>query len=168
MGEALELFNTYRVAAQHLASLMLAGAIWRWGGGPERWLIGIFVATMVLPVHVFDWFSSGPAETGPLAPLVFLLDLIAATMFIGIAVNANRNYPLWIAAFQVVAVVAHLVKALVDSVSPLAFAVLVIGPSYCQLLLLIGGFVRHRLREQRAGPYREWRLTAPGLHWLRM
>lgn len=167
MGELLDFLNAYRVSAQHIASLLLAAAIWRWGGAPERWLISIFLATMVVPIYVIDWMAPGPAESGPLAPFVFLLDLAAAMLFVAIALNANRNYPLWIAAFQMVAVVAHLVKAMVDSISPLAFAILVIGPSYCQLLLIFGGFGRHWLRERRFGPYREWRLTPPGLNWLR-
>lgn len=168
MGDWIELFNTYRVSAQHLTAVLLAAAIWRWGGAPERWLIGTFLATMVAPMYAVYWLDLGPVESGPYAPVVFLLDLIAAALFIAIALNANRNYPLWIAGFQIVALVAHLVKALIDTVSPLSFAILVIGPSYCQLLLLLGGSVRHWLRERRYGPYREWRMSPPGLRWLRL
>lgn len=157
MGELFELFNAYRVPAQHLASFLLAGAIWRWGGAPERWLIGVFLATMVVPVYVGQSIGLSAADLGPVALAVVSIDLVAAALFVGIALNANRNYPLWIAGFQVVAVGAHLVKALVHQVSPLAHAILVIGPSYCQLFLLIGGFARHTMRQRRFGPYREWR-----------
>lgn len=168
MGDLIEFFNTYRVSAQHLTAVLLAAAIWRWGGAPERWLIGTFIATMVAPMYVGYWLDLGAVESGPYAPVVFLLDLIAAALFVGIALNANRNYPLWIAGFQIVALVAHLVKALIDTVSPLSFAILVIGPSYCQLLVLLGGSVRHWLRERRFGPYREWRMSPPSLRWLRL
>jgi cytochrome c biogenesis protein CcdA len=89
-----------------------------------------------------------------------LLDLAAAALFITVALNANRNYPLWIAGFQLVALGAHVVKAVPDTSSTLGIAILVIGPSYFQLLLLLGGFIRHRRRERRFGPYREWR-TSP-------
>lgn len=160
MGEWLELFNAYRVPAQHLTSFLLAAAIWRWGAGPERWLIAIFIGTMVMPVYVVWWLGLGALETGPHAPIFMGIDMLAAVLFTGIALNANRNYPLWIAGFQVVAVGAHIVKALLaDSVSPLAVAVLVIGPSYFQLLLLAGGFFRHTRRQRRHGRYREWRAS---------
>jgi len=163
MATLLDLFNEFRVPAQHLASLLLAGAVWRWGGAPERWLIGVFLATMVVPVYIARGLGLSATDIGPWATMVISLDLMAAALFVGIALNANRNYPLWIAGFQVVAVAAHLVKALVHEVSPLAYAILVIGPSYCQLLLLIAGFARHALRQRRFGPYREWRQAVPGV-----
>jgi len=159
MSDWLDLFNAYRVSAQHVASLLLAAAIWRWGGAPERWLIAVFLATMVLPVHVVRWLDIGRLSASPFATWYMLIDLVAAALFIGVALTANRNYPLWIAGFQLVPVGAHLVRALDDSVSPLAIAILVIGPSYCQLLVLTVGFTRHVLRERRFGRYREWRAS---------
>lgn len=163
----LELFNAYRATAQHLVSILLAVAIWRWGAGPERWLIVVFIATMVAPLYVVHLLDLGNPANGPFAAAYVALDLLAAGMFVAIALHANRNYPLWIAGFQLVAIVAHAVKVLVDSVSPLAYAVLVVGPSYCQLLLIFGGFVRHLDRVRRFGNYREWRLGPPGMAWLR-
>lgn len=166
MSEWLEYFNAYRASAQHLASLLLAAAIWRWGGSPERWLIGTFLATMVVPVYISRWLNVGTGlETGPYAHYVMLLDLIAGVLFVGIALRANRNYPLWIAGFQLVAVGTHLVRGMVDGIVPLAVAILVIGPAYCQLVILAGGFARHVLRLRRFGRYRDWRnisQNAPG------
>jgi nicotinamide riboside transporter PnuC len=153
----LDLFNTYRVDAQHIASILLVLAIWRWGAGPERWLIGIFVATMVVPVHIFRVFDLGDAALGPYAWVWAIIDSLTAVAFIAVALKANRNYPLWIAGFQLVAIGAHIVSGLVDAVSPLAYAILAIGPSYCQLLLIFGGFVRHVRRRRRFGNYRAWR-----------
>lgn len=157
MGDIFDLFNTYRVSAQHLTSVLLAAAIWRWGGGPERWLIGIFLATMVMPIYPVRWLGLTTWEVGPLASASFIIDCIAAVLFVGVALQANRNYPLWIAGFQVVALGGHLVRTVIEGISPLAIAVLAVGPSYCQLLLIIAGFVRHTRRERRFGQYREWR-----------
>jgi hypothetical protein len=167
MSDLLDLFNVYRVPAQHLVSFLLAGAIWRWGGGPERWLIGVFMATMVLPIYVMWWFRPAVDQVHFYDAAYVVLDVVAAVLFVGIALNANRNYPLWIAGFQLVAVAAHSIRVVADSVSTLAFARLIIGPSYCQLLILLGGFMRHVLRQQRFGPYREWRLAPPGAGWFR-
>jgi hypothetical protein len=161
MGEALEMFNVYRVPVHHVSSLLLAAAIWRWGAGPERWLISVFIITMVAPVLIANWLGFSVAQTGPYAPVYAGLDVVAAVLFIAVALNANRIYPLWIAGFQLVAVATHVVRAVIDNVSELAYAVLVIGPSYCQLLLLFGGFVWHCSRSRRSGPYREWRLAVP-------
>ena len=161
MVDWLEFSNAYRVPAQHLVSVLLAGAIWRWGGAPERWLIGTFLATMVLPIYVLWGFKPSPESHGMVGGIYTMLDLIAAVLFVAVALNANRNYPLWIAGFQLVALGAHMVRVMVESAAPLAYAILIIGPSYCQLLVLAAGFVRHVLRERRFGPYREWRQSAP-------
>jgi hypothetical protein len=58
---------------------------------------------------------------------------------------------------------AYLVKAVAPVVSPLALLILIVGPSYCQLLLMIIGFVRHIRRERRFGPYRAWRIAPPAI-----
>lgn len=159
----LDLLNLYRADAQHIASVLLALAIWRWGAAPERLLIGVFVATMVAPFYLFKLFALGSPVFGPYAWLWIGIDLFATVSFIAIAVNANRNYPLWIAGFQLVAVGAHAARGLVDAVSPFAYVVLATAPSYCQLLLIFGGFVRHVRRERRFGAYRDWRVLRPRL-----
>jgi hypothetical protein len=158
----LDLFNTYRADAQHIASVLLALAIWRWGGAPERWSIGLLVVLMLLPIYTFEWLKLGDNAFGPFAWVWVATDLIAAAGFILIAVYANRNYPLWVAGFQVVAVSAHAVKGLIDTVTPLAYLILAIGPSYCQILLIFAGFVRHVMRQRRFGHYRAWRSPLPG------
>lgn len=155
----LDLLNLYRVEVLHIASAVLALAIWRWGASPERWLIGVFIATMVLPYYAAEWMGIGSLTFGPYSWAYVGLDLLAAAGFVAIALNANRNYPLWVAGFQVVSVGAHAVRGLGDMVSPLAYVILAVGPSYCQLLLIGGGFIRHALRERRFGSYREWRVT---------
>jgi hypothetical protein len=159
MEAALEIFNTYRALAQHLASLVLLAAAWRWGGAPERWLASSFVLIMVAPVYVLRALV---AEVNhPVLGAWLMLDLAAGGVFILIALYANRNYPLWVAGFQLVALGAHLVGQVDLAITQLAMAILVIGPSYGQLLVLIAGFVRHLRRERRFGPYRDWRTARP-------
>ncbi|MDP2130759.1 MAG: hypothetical protein Q8J79_07835 [Erythrobacter sp.] len=161
----LELFNSYRGDAQHIASVLLALAIWRWGAAPERWLIALFVATMVVPLYLFSLLGLGNPAFGPNAGLYVGIDLLAGVGFVAVALNANRNYPLWIAGFQLVAISAHAVKGLVDTVSPIAYLILASGPSYCQLALIFAGFTRHVTRTRQFGPYRDWRSSAPGAQW---
>ncbi|MDT8280984.1 MAG: hypothetical protein RQ806_10620 [Erythrobacter sp.] len=161
----LDLFNFYRDDAQHIASVLLALAIWRWGAAPERWLIVIFIAAMVVPVRVAGWAGVDDIVFGSNAALYVTIDLLAGAAFVAVALNANRNYPLWIAGFQLVAISAHAVKGLVDTVSPIAYLILASGPSYCQLALIFAGFARHVTRTRQFGPYRDWRASAPGMQW---
>ncbi len=161
MEDLLFYYNAYRVPAQHCVAILLTGAAWRWGGAPERWLTATFTATMVVPIYFLWWFNPERSDAHPFMTMHMPLDVIAAVLFVGIALNANRNYPLWVAGFQVVALGAHLVDLVADGVSTLALAILISGPAYCQLLLLIAGFVRHVRREQRFGHYRDWRVAMP-------
>lgn len=162
----MQFYNDYRVPAQHLIAILLAGAIWRRGGDPERWLIAAFLGTMVMPIWVLWWFGFGSSIDGGVKLFGLLVDVVAAVLFIAIALRANRNYPLWIAAFQLVALGGHLVGLVPVGVSPLALVILLVGPSYCQLLLLFAGFVRHVRRERRFGPYRAWRNAPPAIGGL--
>lgn len=166
MEDLLAFFNAYRASAQHLAAFLLAGAAWRWGGAPERWLSAAFLATMVLPIYVLRWLYPIPTMDGPVLQFRLLFDGIATVVFVGIALRANRNYPLWIAGFQLVALGAYMVKVVAEGVSQMALAILIIGPSYCQLLLLIAGLLRHVRRERRFGAYRAWRITPPAIRGL--
>jgi len=166
MAELVDFLNMYRAPAQHLFAVLLAGAMWRWGGGPERWLSGAFIVTMVASVYVLHWFFPVRTLDDPSFVYRMMLDAVGAAIFIAIALRANRNYPLWIAGFQLVALGAYLVKAVAPDVSPLALLILIVGPSYCQLLLLFAGFVRHLRRERRFGAYRDWRITPPAIGGL--
>lgn len=163
----IDLFNLYRVEVLHIASVVLALAIAFRGAAPERWLIGVFIATMILPFYGARWLNIGNLPFGPYSWAYVAIDLLATAAFVVIALNANRNYPLWVAGFQLVAVGAHAVRGLGEMVSPFAYMVLAVSPSYCQLVLIGAGFIRHQRRERRFGSYREWRVTrgqAPLFH----
>lgn len=153
----LDFLNAYRADMQYIASLILGLAMWRWGGGPERGMAIMFSGVMLLPSVAFHLLNEGAMIFGSFSSVYVMVDGIALAGFVLIGLNANRNYPLWIAAFQIVAVGSHLVKQTVDAVSPIAYMVLAVGPSYCQLVLLFVGLLRHRRRLRQFGPYRDWR-----------
>jgi hypothetical protein len=155
----LELINTHRADIQYIVSLLVGLAMLRWGGGPERAIAVMFTGVMMLPLIMFRiWATTGSMMFGSLAPIYVALDVVALAGFVMIALNANRNYPLWIAGFQIVAVGAHLVRGLIDTISPMAYVLLAVGPSYCQLALMLAGLLRHRARCRKFGSYRDWRI----------
>lgn len=152
-----DILNAYRADLQYIAGLLIGFAMLRWGGGPERAVALAFAGLLLAPAIMFRLLASGTMIFGDFAPVYVALDVVALAAFVLIALNANRNYPLWVAGFQIIAVGAHLVKSVVDAVSPFAYVLLAVGPSYCQLALMITGLLRHRARYRRFGTYRDWR-----------
>lgn len=151
---------------QAVAFGLLALAAWRWGGGPERILAGVLV-----------WFSAGDAlnhrlfevedhymtvDTGHL-----VIDSVALAVALAVALRANRVYPLWFASFQLLALMAHLARDVAQSAAPIAYLVMYIGPSYCQIIILAAGIWAHRRRVLRHGPYRSWRTSLRRLPEMR-
>lgn len=140
--------------------IILFLSAFRWGGGPEKVLAGVLV-----------WFRVGDAANHALIDILdlpfaadtghFVIDLIAAVVALAVAAHANRMYPLWFAAFQLLAVFAHLARELAPGVALLAYRLMYVGPSYFQIMLLAGGIWLHRRRVLRHGPYRSWRSSSP-------
>lgn len=149
----------YRDDAQRIASLLIGLAMWRWGGAPERALALTFICFFTLPIIVLDFTTVGSVVLGENGYVYVVIDTLAFVAFVAIALQSNRNYPLWIAGFQLVALAAYAVRGLVDAVSPLAFAIMVMTPSYYQLALMAAGLALHIRREKRFGSYRDWRMS---------
>ncbi|MEL7190403.1 MAG: hypothetical protein AAGK17_12685 [Pseudomonadota bacterium] len=130
-----------------------------WGGGPERvfalsWAILFELATLLNR----EIWGFGRTLTG-IDPYFATIDVLACLVWIGSALYANRNYTLWIAAMQVLAVSAHLARGLVESISPIAYATTVIAPGWFQLLIFGVGLSRHIIRRKKYGLYRDWRIS---------
>ncbi|MGY6551241.1 MAG: hypothetical protein ACXIT4_05010 [Erythrobacter sp.] len=153
-----ELINQYRPELQYVASLVLGLAMLRWGGGPERASAAVFLGCIIAPVAVSRMLGTEALMFSDYAGLYVLFDALALIGFLWIALNANRNYPLWLAGLQLVAMGAHGVRAVGEVISPLAYAIMAIGPSYGQLLVMLIGLVRHIRRQRMFGIYRDWRL----------
>ena len=133
------------------------------GAGPER----AFAAVWMILFEGIQRIYKGVWEEGfQLEKVDFFygsMDTLACLAFVAIALNANRNYPLVIAALQVLVVAAHLARGLIEAILPIAYATMVIAPGWLQLAVFGVGLVRHFQRQQRYGPYREWRLPIPKL-----
>ncbi|MEL7198360.1 MAG: hypothetical protein AAGL10_08595 [Pseudomonadota bacterium] len=155
-----ELFlSDYRALAQDVLALALIAVALVWGGGPERavalgWLIVFEIAPLV-GAAVWD----NQPSLAEMSVLFATLDVIALAVWGTCAIYANRNYTLWIAAMQMLSVVAHLAKGLVETISPIAYAAMAISPGWLILMFFAIGLARHLLRRRQYGAYRDWRRT---------
>lgn len=128
------------------------------GAGPERAMAATWLFFFeVLPIaYKIVWGATFQLANVDL--FLASLDLCAGGLWLTVALNANRNYPLLIAALQMLAIGAHFARGLIESIAPVAYATMMMAPGWLQLLVLGGGLIRHVVRRRRYGPYREWRV----------
>lgn len=136
-------------------ALLFAAAL-RWGAAPERCCAAVFVA-MNLGDRAYHAIAGRDSiyitvDTGHL-----ILDLLAAAVFIGVALRANRMYPLWLSAFQLVSVISHFARGVDGTMADLAYALMNYVPYNVMLLILAAGIGMHARRQRHYGPYPSWR-----------
>lgn len=139
-----------------LFNLLLLGvcgyAFWA-GGAPERWTAALFVlgaaATSVLPFQQrFSYYSV-------FWPLLSV-DLAVLIGLIGIALRANRFWPLYVSALHTIVIAIHGVKAFQPGLVPWMYAGASSKIAYPMVILLAIGVWRHRHRLARFGSDRDW------------
>lgn len=155
------LVSEYRHVLQDVLAVGVCLAAFIWGGGPERVVAATWLIVFELGGRLYRGLFSDGFRLLEVDPFLASADLSAGAIWILVALYANRIYPLWIAGTQILAIAAHLSRALAESVSPLAYATMFIAPGWIQLVLLGAGVLRHALRVRRHGEYRDWR-TGPG------
>jgi hypothetical protein len=152
----LDLIVLYKADAQFVAMLAVLAAAFVWGAGPERASASAFAYMLLvyIPLHyilgLVRHYST--IDIGAL-----FIDITTAALFVAIALRANRMYPLWLAALQLISLASHLIRGIDRLMLPLAYSVMNIAPSYLELIIIAGGIVCHARREKRYGPYRSWR-----------
>lgn len=155
------LLSDSRAMAQDILAWVICIAALVWGGGPERAVALVWLIFFELVPGGYALAADGGFTLEGVAPLYATIDFVAVVCWVGIALYANRNYTLWIAAMQLLAITAHLARGLVESISSVAYVTMVSVPGWFQLLLLAVGLFRHIYRKRRHGEYRDWRLSSP-------
>lgn len=137
------------------AALLFLVALCR-GAAPERLLATVLVAMLVVD-QIYHLAVGGSiqwrqANLGHLA-----IDLAVLAAIFAVALHANRIYPLWIGASQIIAVLAHLYRLSLTEINRFAYDMMSVMPSYIQLTALTLGLSFHMSRRRRLGSYRSWR-----------
>lgn len=142
-----------------LSIAILGAAALRWGAGPER-ICAAALFLMNLGDRVYHALIGRGTIYGSVDIGHLVIDVLVAAVFIGVALGANRIYPLWLSAFQLVSVVSHFAREASGKVAEIAYFLMNYAPYYCILLILTGGIWRHAMRTRRHGPYRSWRTSS--------
>lgn len=152
----LDAILEYKSFAQNALLIAAAVAAWRWGAGPERATAFVLVVVLWLADLALHKITAARPNFASVEMGHFFLDALAFSFLFGIALTANRIYPLCMTVIQGVVVMTHFAAEAVRN-APLAYSILSIAPSYLLIFLLMGGVWLHRQRRQQFGPYRAWR-----------
>ncbi|MEW6626914.1 MAG: hypothetical protein AB1431_09015 [Pseudomonadota bacterium] len=140
-----------------LAFLLLSAACCGYalisGGSPERltsliFALGILgsVAISILIPPVPDGFQSA----------IFVVDLLMLFGLGGITALARRYWPIAITAFQLLAVIGHLIRLLEPDIVPVLYWISNAFWAVPQMVILAIATTRHRARVRRHGSDPAW------------
>jgi hypothetical protein len=141
-----------------LAGLPMLAA-WRWGAAPERICAAVFLANVIVDRLYHMAVGRGTiymsVDLGHLA-----IGVSTIIVLVGVALRANRVYPLWLSAFQGLVIISHFTREASAKISVLAYALLTYGPSIFQIAILALGIALHARRVKRYGKYPSWRSSS--------
>jgi hypothetical protein len=127
-------------------------AMW-FGGAPERVGAAIFYLGVTFS---YLSFHRGVQNFRTLEDGVFIVDIITLVALVILATRAERFWPLWLAAMQVLGTAGHLVKMWDPIQMRLAYAFIIAVWSYPMMAFLAAGTWRHRKRIALLGTDRPW------------
>lgn len=96
-----------------------------------------------------------------LNPGHLVIDSWLLVVMVWMALYANRGWPLWVGALQIIAVAGHLAKLLDVSAIRRGYWAMIAVPGYIQLVVLWLGLFAHVRRVRRIGAYAAWRPRQP-------
>ena len=127
------------------------------GGAPERFLGVVFLVW--IPLDRIEHRLFGSPTYLRVDPFHLATDTAVFVLLVWLALRANRIWPLWAAAAQVMTFFGHIVALLEQGGLNHAYWAMTQVPPYIQLTALVCGAAFHERRFRRIGHYRSWRLS---------
>ena len=123
------------------------------GGAPERVVAAAFIAaaTASFAARPLAHVRYHDTEFG-----LLLIDAALLAVLVAVALWANRFWPIWIAAFQLFALLVHIAMLYQQDVLPIVYFVVISRIAYPMLLMLLVGTALHFHRLQRHGADPDW------------
>jgi hypothetical protein len=134
------------------------------GGAPERIGMGIVIAATVLTAVALSPLAG---RFRSLEEGVFMVDAAALLAFVGLALFANRLWPMFVAGLQGAAICIHLIKITAPDVLPFGYAIGLAIWGYIMLIALAYGTHQHRLRLTMRGVDNSWSSSSRRSHPIR-
>lgn len=128
---------------------------YRRGGPPEQLAAAVIIGWILADATYHLLF--GPSGFASVDPVHLVLDGGEMVAILWIALRANRMWPLWAAAAQLICVSGHVAALIEPGGMRRAYWAMTQLPQYIQLTALLLGAAAHARRERVIGPYRSWR-----------
>jgi len=125
----------------------------RRGGVPER-VVGIAILVGLAADPLLHQFFKLTFDT--VDPTHLIIDVSRFAAFAAVALTAHRFWPIWISSFQLLALGAHVVKAMNLAIHPVIYAAMSVMWSYGMLVVLILATRYHQRVIARGETRKSW------------
>lgn len=141
-----------------LAIVALASTYSLWHGGPPERIAAKIVIVWIL-TDVGYHLIFGPSGFVVVDPAHLVIDGAELVAITWLALRANRVWPVWAAAAQLMTFSGHIVAMIETGGINRAYWAITQLPPYIQIVAMVCGVVFHSRRYRQIGPYRSWRLS---------
>lgn len=127
-------------------------AFWK-GGPPERIMASMLLVAFVASVYIG---AQGQDDFITIAIPILMVDGMLFAGMVGLALKADRYWPLWIAGIHATTLTTHLIKALNPSLLPTVYALAAALSSFPIMIILVVATFRHQERVRQHGTDFSW------------
>lgn len=139
-----------------IAIAAIAIFAFRKGGEPERLVAAVLLASAGL--DVINHILFGEPAFYLVNPGHLVIDVWSMIALMWVALRANRAWPMWVSAAQIIVVLGHVSKIVELSLVRYGYYAMTQVPLNVQAAALLIGTIAHMRRQERIGNYNAWRL----------